>query len=330
MSASRFTIFWDIQNEDKWTGTPVRQASRNDLDSHGSVLDLSRIPEEDNVSYYKRLQSVIPLRAGSDREGLIHGITRELGLEEIIGIKISPASLGGSWTAPAPKVEITATQIILYSTYYSSSNYTIDTTVDIFDQSGSYLLSDVITSIQASEYFSAELGPYSTGDEKSNGLFQGSSEIVISKEWVPANKYFVLEHDDVVIGSLNFTEKEIFATEISPSVATPVTSGLTLAWSIITPVSSSGEYHVNYDTGIVTSYLSASGGGTCRYAYRDFPFHVRWSPVVVYNLRDDVYREKVFEDENALDDTTKHGVTTAEGSEVYSQVFSKAACLWGE
>jgi hypothetical protein len=330
MPVGIFSIYWDAENSDRYTGVPTRQRTRNDLDSHGTFLDLVRLPAEGDVSYYKRLQSVFPLRGGANYEGLVHGVTRELGLEEQIGIKISPVTAGGKWNAPAPHVEITATDIILYSSYTNSTTYTIDKTIDIFDHGAGYLLEDVITEIQSSEYFVAELGSYVTGKEKANGLFAGYSAVVVEQEVVPASNYFILEHSDIIPGSLYFVEKDVFENELSTALASAITDGFTITWAVSTEVTVDGDYYIDYDTGIVTSKLFASGRGTCRYMYRDFPWYVRWSPVVIYSLRDTNYRDKVFEDETILDNSVKDGLVTNEGVEVYTQVFQKSPCLWGE
>jgi hypothetical protein len=330
MSLSQFSLYWDVQNSGKYTGTPVSQIIRNDLDAHGSILDLKRLPAETNYSYYKRLQTVIPLRGGSDHDGLVHALTRELGLEEFIGLIISPVQSGGQWLAPSPYIEITATELILYSSYVDAEDNTIDLSVDIFDHGSGYLLEDLLTQIQTSEFFVAELGSDMTGSERSSGLFPGSSSSVISKEWVPSNSYFSLEHTDIMPGTLYFTEKEIFSTEISIPMATNITSGQTITWAVSTPVTRDGEYFVDYKTGLVTATNSASGHGTCRYIYREFPWYIRWSPISVYSLRDDNYRDKVFEDETMLDNSTKQGLVTSEGAEVYRQVFERSPCLWGD
>jgi hypothetical protein len=330
MSISRFSIYWNAQNSDLYTGTPVRQRTRNDLDSHGTFLDLARLANESNTSYYKRLQSVIPLRGGADYNGLIHGVTRELGLEEKIGVKISPVSSGGRWTATSPFVRITASNIILYSSYTDSDTYTIDKTINIFDHGTGYLLEDIISEIQSSEYFVAELGSSMTGKEKSNGLFAGYSAKIISKELVPANNFFLLDYTDIIPQSLYFTEKEIFNTELSTNLASSLTDGFTLTWAVSTTVTNDGDYFVDYDTGAVNVKNLASGRGTCRYIYRDFPWYVRWSPVAVYSLRDSNYRTKVFENETMLDNSVQDGLVTAEGVKVYSQIFEKSHCLWGE
>lgn len=354
MAAGTFSLYWNLQNSGKYTGTPKRQRIRNDLDAHGSFLDLPRLSGEGNQGYYKRLQSVLPLRAGSDHDGLVHGVTRELGLQEKIGIKISPVSSGGSWLAPSPHVEITSTQIILYSSYVSDTDNTIDRTIDIFDHGEGYLVEDVISLIQSSEYFVAELGEDMTGQEKSNGLFPGSSSTLVSREWVPANTFFALRNQDIVVGSLYFSEKEVFAKEVSTAVATnlsnadptrsffqsgfsgtdfdfdPTAEGLSFTWAITERVTYNGEYFVDYERGLVTVKNSARGRGTCRYLYRNFPWYVRWSPVAVYSLRDDNYRDKVFEDEAMLNNSTQQGLASSEGVEVMTQVFERSPCLWGE
>lgn len=330
MPASTFSIYWDVQNADKYTGTPTRSRTKNDLDAHGAFLDLPRLAAESNNSYYKRLQSVVPLRGGADHIGLVHGITRELGLEESIGIKISPVQSGGKWLAPSPHVEITATEIILYSSYTNEDTNTVDATIDIFNRGNGYLLEDAVSQIQTSEYFVAELGSSMTGQEKTNGLFPGSSCQVISKEWVPANTYFTLEHPDIIPGTLYFTEKDVFTTELSTAIATPSPTGFTLTWAVFEEVTRTGEYYVDYENGIVTVKTSASGRGTCRYVYREFPWYVRWSPIVVYSLRDSVYRTEIFEEETMMDNSVKSGLVNAEGVQVFSQLYEKSPCLWGD
>ncbi len=330
MSISKFTIYWDVQNSDKYTSLPVLQPTRNDLDAHGTFLDLKRLPAEENRDYYKRLQSVIPLRGGSEHDGLVHGITRELGLEEKIGLVITPVSSGGKWTSQAPYVEITSTTINLYSSYIDADTNTLDTSIDIFDHGSGYLIEDVVSTIGTSEYFTASLGTGMTGKEKANGLFPGSSATVVQKEWIPPNTYFSLENSDLIPGTLYFTERDVFRSELSTALASTISEGLSITWAVQTVVTEQGDYFVDYVNGIVTAYRSASGRGTCRYLYRQFPWYVRWSPVVVYNLRDTNYREKVFEEETMIDNSTQDGLVTAEGSQVYSQVFDRCPCMWGK
>lgn len=330
MPVGLFSIYWDFQNSGKYTGTPTRQKVKNDLDAQGTFLDLPRLPRETNASYFKRLQSVLPLRGGPDHDGLVHGITRELGLEEKIGLKISPVSASGKWLAPSPHVEVTATELILYSSYTDEDTNTIDTTIDIFNRGDGYLLEDVVSQIQSSQYFVAELGGQMTGKEKSAGLFPGSSATVVSKEWVPANTFFYLSNQDIIPGTLYFSEKEVFASEFSTAIATPLSTGFTISWAVTDFVTRTGEYYVDYSAGTVNVKTSASGRGTCRYVYRQFPWYVRWSPVAVYSLRDTNYRDMVFEDETMLDNSVQQGLPSAEGVEVYTQVFERSPCLWGD
>jgi hypothetical protein len=330
--SGKTSLFWTIYNAGKFRGTPTLQRTRNDLDAHGTFLDLPRLESENDVSYWKRLSSVLPLRAGSNQEGLVHGVTRELGLEEKIGIKIVPVYLGTNWLAPAPYVEVTATSLILYSAYYGSDSTSnvIDTQINIFDHGDGYLLEDVVNQIQQSENFVAELGPLVTGAERANGLVPSSSIEYVLDESVPSSTYFLLRNSDVVPGTVNFSEKDVFQTEVSPAIAANRSGGLSLAFNINSPVSAVGEYHIEYGSGAVSTILSPIGNGVVRYGYRDFPWQARWSPIVVYSLRDTDYRDKLFEDEVGVDNWTRDGLVTAEGSEVYAQIFRKSPSLWGK
>ena len=315
MATASFSLFWDVENSGRYTGVPVLQRPGNDLDSHGAMLDLPRLSDEDGVSYLKRLRSIIPLRAGSDQEGLVHGITRDLGLTEKVGIKVTPIYISGSsWTAPSPHIEVTATELILYSEYLTSSSNTVDQRIDIFSYGDGYLVEDLVSKILTSSYFVAEAGPYMTGKEKSSNLIPGKSAVTVYKERVLGATYFLLEHRDLVEGSFSFTEKEIFEEEVASE-------------ALVTQV---GQYYIDYPDGSVTCYSTPSGGGTCRYVYRELPWRIHWSPIAVYSLRDLDYREKLFESEAMLDGTTQYGLVTAEGSSVYEQLFSRSNCLWGE
>ena len=330
MPTGKFSIFFEIPTDSMYIGAPSSISSKNDLDAHGLLLGLRRLKGETGDEYYKRLRSVIPLRAGANQEGLVHGVTRELGLEEKIALKIEPLSFNGKYIASAPHVSISSTKIILYSKYLSETDYTVDVEVDIFDHGDGYLLKDLLAELQLASYFTAELMTGTTGEEKSCGLIPKESITIVEKEVVPNYKYFYLQNDDIVPGSLTFKDKITFETELSSEIADAVDGGVTLSFSVTTPVTSPGEYFVDYAEGVIESYLVPSDISTCRYAYRDFPLYAKWSPVSVYSLRDEEYREKIFEDEVALDDQTVDGLVTDEGRQVYSEIFNKAPSLWGK
>jgi hypothetical protein len=61
----------------------VLQPVWNVFDEHGLLLDLERIPAEDNVEYQDRILDVYKHRAGPRYRGLVNGITRELGLSAV-------------------------------------------------------------------------------------------------------------------------------------------------------------------------------------------------------------------------------------------------------
>lgn len=332
MSTSTLGLFWSVSYANKYKGAPAAQRTRNDLDAHGVFLDLPRLDAEGDVSYWKRLQSVIPLRGGAHQEGLVHGITRELGLEEKIGIKITPVFSVDRWLAPSPHVEITSTSVVLYSEYYGEDDpdNVVDTTIETFDHGDGHLLSGLVTEINSSEYFLAELGAYADGTERSSGLIPRSSVGVVTGELVPPTTRFLTVQPDVVPYSASFSEKDIFESENSREVSANRISGLSLCWSVETSVGKEGEYSINYKTGSVSSYSVPSGNGSMRYEYRDFPCYVRWSPISVYSLRDQNYRAKLFETETSIVGESLDGLVTAEGAIVYSQIFSKSPSMWGK
>jgi hypothetical protein len=329
MSTKKFSFFFTIENSDKYIGSLEVARTRNSLDAHGNLLCLSRLPSESGPSYWKRLMSVFPLRGGANVEGLIHGITRDLGLEEKTGVIITPIQVGGKYSAPDPLVEITSTSVILYSNY-SQGEDGIDQTIDIFDKGSGYLLSDLVSQIMQSSYFVAELGSQVTGSETSAGLIPCSSMDIIQTEYLPAGTFLYLKNQDIIPGTLRFTEDNVYSTELSPALASCVDGGISFCFVISTPAIADGEYYVDYSAGTVISYTSSSGNGSCRYAYRKFPLRAKWSPVSVYSLRDTNYRTKVFEYETMPDNSEKETLVTDEGRQVYTQIFDKSPSLWGK
>lgn len=331
MTTKKLSFYFEISTGSTYIGTPVQLSNKNDLDRHGVQLDLKRLPRETGVDYYKRLRGVVPLRGGAHQEGVVHGVTRELGLEEQVALRITPVTHNGEWLAPSPRVDVTSTKITLYSDYQDDGTNTIDVEVDIFDHGSGYLLEDLLEALQVSEYFDSALGVNMTGKEKSLGLIPSSSTKIIQDEFVQLNKFYLLDRGDIVPGSLYFEELEVYQYELSQGTTTGLTSnGLTFMFSITNPVKADGEYFVDYREGSITSYQAPSLRTRCRYAYRDFPFRIRWSPVSVYNLREVEYRGKVFETETMLDNSSKEGLLTAEGKEIYDIIFRKSSSLWGE
>lgn len=331
MTTKKFSIYFGITQGTTYIGTPTQLSTKNDLDGHGIFFDLKRLPREVGVDYYKRLRSVIPLRAGAHQEGLVHGITRELGLEEQTALKITPVTHNGTWLAKSPRVDVTSTKITLYSQYEDDGTNTVDIEVDIIDHGEGYLLEDLVEALQASEYFDVTLGSQMTGKEKSLGLIPSSSGKIVENETIQLTKFYFFDRDDILPGSLFFEDTDTYESEVSPAVATGLTTdGFTFSFSISTPVSTSGEYFVDYEEGSILSYDAPPRRTKCRYVYRDFPFRARWSPLAVYNLREAEYRGKVFETENMLDGSSKEGLVTAEGKQIYDEIFRKSPCLWGQ
>lgn len=83
------------------------------LDDLGNFLDLPRLLNESLVSYKARLLSVYAQRANSTYQGVVNGLTRELGLTQSKGIRINLKSL---FTGTIPSGHITLTTSTLTDT----------------------------------------------------------------------------------------------------------------------------------------------------------------------------------------------------------------------
>jgi hypothetical protein len=303
---------------------------KSDLDGHGIHLDLPRLENEDGVSYYKRLRSVIPQRGGPHKRGLVAAITRELGYEQKMAIEIEPKTVNGEWIAQSPHVEVTSTKIILYTRYVSSTDNDIEMELDRYDHGSSYLLNGLMDLLHNSEYFISTLTTYMTGNEESYGLIPETSAKVVRDQVVPPTTFFTLDYQNIIPGTLFFDDNEIFNYEASPEVASLASEGVSMAFSLNQYTTKYGEYYVDYKNGLVRVHSAPVRYERCRYMYRRFPFTIWWSPVAVYSTRDTEYRAKLFETETLPSNETRYGLITDHGRIVYSTAFEKSLSLWGE
>ena len=73
--------------------TPESIIVRTPLDEIGSLLNVNRIPGEELRTYAERIYSTYVKRSNSTYQGLLNGINRALGIEEVDCIDVSIRSL---------------------------------------------------------------------------------------------------------------------------------------------------------------------------------------------------------------------------------------------
>jgi hypothetical protein len=298
---------------------PERQNIVNRFDEHGDLLTLDRLPEEGNASFRQRMLDVTVNRGSPTYEGFINNLARELGLSKFKAITIDLV-LGsdGEPLATNPRVDILASEVILYKEWNSSEDYEIDKTINIYDLgTDCYYLSDLINEINTSEYFTASLVSGVRPNLLSTCLVRGNTHRREDQEVAWADQQTRLKDTEwgtrprTHEGSFWFSEKNVFVTEVAGEPENP------------------GEYSIDYYNGYLVSYDIPSGTGRFGYTYGEFPYTAYASLVQLYSLQDENFTKKLFAQEVLESGEEVNALPNAEGSEIIHQLYKDTKVFWG-
>jgi len=351
------------------------------LDEHGLLLDTERILEESLHAYKLRLLDVNANRANSTYNGLINGITRELGLQKrkalridlkplYVGSLISPTVISSTtltdssknWVpnsligfglkigtsiykiinntdtvlqishgnlsryssgdyhivAYNPVVIIDSSTISLYRDYYSVNNYRLDSIINLRDGSNTFI-EDVTDAINASTYFTAVDLTDDNSTDFCKLLLKQSSLQTVSNEQIPHMKRFRLANKSIIQSSIRFSEKNVFSYEVLEENL----------------VAQSGNYFIDYASGLIMTATVPSGTGTVSYKYSSFPFDVFKSPIVINNFNDKSVENFLFEQiemdtYDTLNDRYISGKPKSDMIEYTSELLNVTPLMWGQ
>jgi hypothetical protein len=294
------------------SGTTTSQNVFNELDEFGLLLGQPRLTGERNAQYKQRLARVFSERANSTYRGLIHGITRNLGLNLFNALTITALETGGSFTAPNPAIIFNEAFVYLYSDF---ENEILDRTIDRFDPAGTaFYLTDLIDRINESTYFSASLNSGIDPYTRSMTILNQASHITITNESVPSTRRFELENTNIVKGTIFFSDRVIFKTLVASE----------------SEVNAPGKYFVNHKIGLIISYDPAIADTSVRYEYLKNPIITKASPVIIHNMQSLDFKVKLFEQVLADDGTYINGLPTSLGANLINELLSVYPVYWGE
>jgi hypothetical protein len=295
-----------------FSGPAQPQSVFNELDELGLLLGQLRLPTERNPAYKQRLFRVFSQRANSTYQGLINGITRNLGLSLFDAISITPTETGGVFNATNPGIVINEAFVYLYSDVGTGA---LDLKIDRFDKTGSaFMIGDLVSSINASTFFTAAVLPGTNQYAPAMQILNQKSHFIITSETIPGSQRFQLGNTNIVKGTLFFSDRTIFRQEVSLEGS----------------VTSSGLYWIDYKKGIVVTFSTASPNTSVRYEYIKSPMICRASPVIIHSIQDPDFKVKMFEQVLADDGTLIDGLVTPLGADLVNELISVFPGYWGE
>lgn len=284
------------------TFIPEPHSVFNEFDSQGLLLGLPRLRLERNPEYKWRLLDVFVHRASSTYEGLIYGITRELGLKVIEALRIVPDPF-----LTMPAVIFEGTLCTLYSDF---ENGVVVGQFDRFEiDGGSYTLSELITNINATGSFTATLLDDAYGEDRSMTIFnQTSVEIVVQEELSGKGARVKLDNENLIPGTIGITSSNLVERVYSQ-----------------TELNSPGRYYIDLEAGLILTTVAPEPGSLIRYQWRNDDFVVEASPVIIHNLQSDNFKSKMFEEVAS----GVYGRPTVLGADIINELLTVFPSSWG-
>jgi hypothetical protein len=290
-------------------GVPVATPVFNELDYHGSLLGLQRLPEERNASYKQRLLDVYVHRANSSYTGLVNGITRELGLQFFTPIQITVATgVNPSWS---PRIEFVDNLVYIWKDSFTQE---LDIVIDRGDPKlPSYFIIGLVAAINTSSVFDAIVLDSQWNYKRSDSIVnQSSSKLVEAQPLLPSlTNHLGVKFIDK--GSVIFSDIDTFRTEVN-------SVGL---------VNSFGKYHINYQTGLITSFNFPLDGSIIQHSFRQEIFQPIASPVIIRAIHSAEFQKVMFHQNEQIDGTFTNGTPTDKGASIINELLSVVPMYWG-
>lgn len=289
-----------------YTLTPINIV--NQYDDYGLLCSLGRITGETNWQYKRRILDVFVHLANSSYNGLINGITRELNLEFFNAIEINPRRLPDSnFMASDPFVSINDSNIYLYSDY---KNNLLDYKIDRLQEGGNYeFIGSLVDLINTTTYFESSI--INTDRYTRSATLLNQTNIgKVNIEFLPQTTKIKMNNEYIVRGSLFFSNKRIFRTEV-------------------VSINKTGDYIVDYLNGIITVYTVPDTRDYIRYSYIKYPFIAIGSPVILHDINNEDFKNKLFEQILQYNREYIGGLPTELGTDIINELLSLYSNYWG-
>ena len=284
----------------------------NTYDEHGESVGISRLKTESNWEYKRRIFDTFVHRANSSYQGLIHGITRELGLSLFNAITISPKKdSNGDWLCADPYIKFDNAYLLLYDDY---TNNNLAWAIDRYQSGGNYEhIYNLVNFINSTTLFEASINLNINEYTKSMSIINQSNRNYVPMEFITQSTKFQLKHFPLINGLVFFSNRKTFKREVATEVL----------------VNSRGDYFIDYMSGIITVYSVPNVKEFVRYTYTQSPLTVIGSPIILHDINSDQFKIKLFEQVLQDNNTYEHGLPTELGVDIINELISITPMYWG-
>lgn len=302
-----------IQTPTEVSLKPKIQNVLNEFDFIGEAEGLTRLPEESNAEYKQRIMDLKVHPGGPSYEGIINNVSRAFGYKRTRCLTISlKKTSSGDVIATSPRIDFLPKKVVLYHDWRPNGIELIDREINIYYPTDEgYFISDLVSLINESNYFSASLESEIRPNLHSSNIIRQTSTSFIRKDVIENNKRTVLSAQNLVKDSLVFDENQVFSNEVDV-------------------ITQPGDFSVDYKNGILESYSVPIGTKFVSYYYNTFPLVLDFSLVKIYSLNDDNYYNLLFNKETQSNGTEVNTLLNSEGVEIINQMYEQLPVFWGE
>jgi hypothetical protein len=283
----------------------------NQFDEHGNSISLARLRGETNWEYKRRILDVFSHQANSSYKGMIHGITRGLGLSLFqpisIWTKLDPQT--NQFAAPDPYIKFDGVYLHLYSDFESDELVSINR----YQPGGNYEhITRLVDIINTSVFFGAAIEPGIDPYTRSMTILNQSNRVQFSEDIQRSTK-FKLEKDKLVSGSVRFSDDSFLTNEVASEDR----------------LARSGDYYIDYWNGIIAIYVVPSFNVVIYYDYIEDSFKPWASPIILHSVSNENFRAAMFDQILQDNGTFAHGLPTRLGSDIINELLSIVPLYWG-
>ena len=291
----------------------------NTSDHFGGLVSITRLSEESNADYIKRIRDAVANPGGAHYMGMINGLNRQLNVarEDAIRVTLSDSPTLGEDKA---RFFLNEKECIIYDEWMpvDLQQSGVTPVVEMQTELKGMTVGKLVDWINTSANYSAVLT--GTGANRAENLITTDSRRMLMEE-LDGQEIMVLTFDNVVPGTLMFRAVEELEQEIDIGDA----------------LTTRGQYKIDYSNGHVKSYSAAPAKVKITYTTNRRTFDLVWSPIKISDFTSEGGQDLYFNQVTREFYTTEvdhyvNGLPTNEAYGIMRDILTagKFPQFWGE